>query len=192
MNMSGKMMRMCRVHGRWGAYTDERMDDVKGLERYECLDLGLGEDLVEEIRRHAPEGFSGTLFTKKPLWGCAGDEPDGVRYPGFASGVPETEFNGLGLTLAQFVLMDDGALDRYARSGDIRAAWPKDGLLCDMADEYSCLLEKHWDFSRCGGEDPWVFRVAVQDALRVTDDGDVLLDPQLLVESFESMTGCNS
>lgn len=64
-------------------------------------------------------------------------------------------------------------------------SWPKDNLLDDMADEYAAALEPIIDFARYGVRNPWAFRLAVKDALIVTDGGDVLLDPAILPDALD-------
>lgn len=63
--------------------------------------------------------------------------------------------------------------------------WPTDNLLDDMADVYAKVLYPSWDFRKYGVRNPWAFRLAVKDALVVTDDGDTLLDPERLTEAVD-------
>ena len=63
--------------------------------------------------------------------------------------------------------------------------WPTDNLLDDMADVYAKVLYLSWDFRKYGVRNPWAFRLAVKDALVVTDDGDTLLDPERLTEAVD-------
>lgn len=63
--------------------------------------------------------------------------------------------------------------------------WPTDNLLDDMANEYTEALYPNWDFRKYGVRNPWAFRLAVKDALVVTDDGDTLLDPERLTEAVD-------
>ena len=63
--------------------------------------------------------------------------------------------------------------------------WPTDTLLDDMANEYAEALYPSWDFRKYGVRNPWAFRLAVKDALVVTDDGDTLLDPERLTEAVD-------
>ena len=63
--------------------------------------------------------------------------------------------------------------------------WPTDNLLDDMADVYAKVLYLSWDFRKYGVRNPWAFRLAVKDALVVTDDGDTLLDPERLTEAID-------
>ena len=67
--------------------------------------------------------------------------------------------------------------------------WPTDNLLDDMANEYAELLYNRWNFTKYGVKNPWAFRLAVKDALVVTDVGDVYLDPSLLVEAVDYYMG---
>lgn len=59
--------------------------------------------------------------------------------------------------------------------------WPTDNLLDDMAHEYAEALYPNWNFKKYGVKNPWAFRLAVKDALVITDDGDPLLDPEQLI-----------
>ena len=63
--------------------------------------------------------------------------------------------------------------------------WPTDNLLDDMADVYAKVLYLSWDFRKYGVRNPWAFRLAVKDALVVTDDGVTLLDPERLTEAVD-------
>ena len=68
---------------------------------------------------------------------------------------------------------------------DMRRTWPKDNLLDDMADEFAQVLYPFWSFSGYGVRNPWAFRLACRAALRVTDDGEILLEPDRLVEALD-------
>lgn len=63
--------------------------------------------------------------------------------------------------------------------------WPKDNLLDDMADEYAGILFPNWDFSKYGISNPWAFRLACRDSLRVTDDGEVFIEPDRLIANLD-------
>lgn len=61
--------------------------------------------------------------------------------------------------------------------------WPTDNLLDDMANEYAEALYPNWDFRKYGIRNPWAFRLAVKDAVVITDDGEPLLAPKRLVKA---------
>lgn len=63
--------------------------------------------------------------------------------------------------------------------------WPTDNLLDDMANEYAEALYPNWNFKKYGVKNPWAFRLAVKDALVITDDGEPLLDPKRLTEAVD-------
>ena len=71
----------------------------------------------------------------------------------------------------------------------MKKTWPKDNLLDNMADEYAGILYPHWDFSKYGLRNPWAFRLACRDSLRVTDDGEVFIEPGRLVENLDYFMG---
>lgn len=63
--------------------------------------------------------------------------------------------------------------------------WPKDNLLDDAANGFAELLYPNWDFSKYGMRNPWAFRLACKDSLRVTDDGEVFIEPDRLIENLD-------
>ena len=63
--------------------------------------------------------------------------------------------------------------------------WPTDNLLDDMANEYAMMLYPNWDFRKYGVKNPWAFRLAVKNALVITDNGDPLLDPEQLIYELD-------
>lgn len=63
--------------------------------------------------------------------------------------------------------------------------WPTDNLLDDVANEFAELLYPNWDFSKYGMRNPWAFRLACKDSLRVTDDGEVFIEPDRLIENLD-------
>ena len=63
--------------------------------------------------------------------------------------------------------------------------WPTDNLLDDAANEFAELLYPNWDFSKYGMRNPWAFRLACRDSLRVTDEGEVFIEPDRLIENLD-------
>lgn len=63
--------------------------------------------------------------------------------------------------------------------------WPTDNLLDDAANEFAELLYPNWDFSKYGIRNPWAFRLACRDSLRITDDGEVFIEPDRLIENLD-------
>lgn len=67
----------------------------------------------------------------------------------------------------------------------MKKTWPKDNLLDDMADEFAELLYPNWNFSKYGIMNPWAFRLACRNSLRVTDDGEVFIEPDRLIANLD-------
>ena len=63
--------------------------------------------------------------------------------------------------------------------------WPTDNLLDDAANGFAELLYPNWDFSKYSIRNPWAFRLACKDSLRVTDDGEVFIEPDRLIENLD-------
>ena len=96
---------LCEVQGHIGLYLDERLPDIDGLARYECVSADETDDYILEIRSSVTVNFSGTILLKTPLDGSKAIAPG--RWKGFTDDNEEDGFLGMSLTIGELVRMTE-------------------------------------------------------------------------------------
>ena len=96
---------LCEVQGHIGLYLDERLPDIDGLARYECIEADEVEEYIYEIREAAVVNFSGSILLKTPLDGSKSIAPG--RWKGFTDDNEEDGFLGMSLTIGEFIAMTE-------------------------------------------------------------------------------------
>ena len=96
---------LCEMQGHIGLYLDERLPDIDGLHRYECVSADETDDYILEIRSSVTVNFSGTILLKASLDGSKSIAPG--RWKGFTDDNEEDGFLGLSLTIGEYIEMTE-------------------------------------------------------------------------------------